>query len=209
MQRIRPVKILKGGRSIAHRYRDGIVEVFREAFAGPPYFEGPEEAGRFSDRLVAHAEYRGFRVCLALDPGQLRVLGFAYGYTVPPDSWWWDTLAAYLSPNLVRGWLEDAFETVQLAVLPAEQGRGIGSALHDGLLEGVAHRRAVLSQPWRGIRRPAGSTTGEAGFSWLPMFAFRARIDPTCLWVKTLSIRWARVPGGFNRPGPPGRSGCR
>jgi ribosomal protein S18 acetylase RimI-like enzyme len=145
MQRTRPVKILRGGRSIAHRYRDGIVEVFREAFAGPPYFEGPEEAGRFSDRLVAHAEYRGFRICLALDPGQRRVVGFAYGCTVPPDSWWWESLAAYLSPNLVRGWLEDAFEIVQLAVLPAEQGRGIGSALHDGLLEGVAHRRAVLS----------------------------------------------------------------
>ncbi len=145
MQRTGPVKILKGGRGIAHRYREGIVEVFREAFAGPPYFEGPEEAARFSGRLVTHARHLGFRICLALDPGQRRVLGFAYGYTVLPDSWWWETLAAHLNPNLVPGWLEDAFEIVQLAVLPAEQGRGIGSALHDGLLEGIRHRRAVLS----------------------------------------------------------------
>ena len=108
MQRTGPVKILKGGRGIAHRYREGIVEVFREAFAGPPYFEGPEEAARFSGRLVAHARQLGFRICLALDPGQRLVLGFAYGYTVPPDSWWWETLAGDTPARRLydrRGWI--------------------------------------------------------------------------------------------------------
>lgn len=33
---------------------------------------------------------------------------------------------------------------MELAVRPSEQGRGIGQALHDALLDGVPQRRALL-----------------------------------------------------------------
>jgi GNAT superfamily N-acetyltransferase len=42
-------------------------------------------------------------------------------------------------------WIDEAFELVEFAVLPAYHGKGIGGKLHDFALDGLPHRRAVLS----------------------------------------------------------------
>ncbi|GIW13141.1 MAG: hypothetical protein KatS3mg062_0580 [Tepidiforma sp.] len=42
-------------------------------------------------------------------------------------------------------WLSDAYEVVEIAVAPAAQGQGIGTALLAALLEGRPERTAVLS----------------------------------------------------------------
>jgi ribosomal protein S18 acetylase RimI-like enzyme len=60
-----------------------------------------------------------------------------------------------MGPKLSMEWLEDSFEFTELAVRPRHGGRGIGSALHDCLLDGVAARTAVLStlqEETRGLR---------------------------------------------------------
>jgi GNAT superfamily N-acetyltransferase len=41
-------------------------------------------------------------------------------------------------------WLHRQFELVELAVQPEHQGRGLGTVLHDALLEGLEHRGAWL-----------------------------------------------------------------
>jgi ribosomal protein S18 acetylase RimI-like enzyme len=54
-------------------------------------------------------------------------------------------VAAALPPPVADQWIGGHFEFVELAVLPAFRGRGVGSRLHDVLLEGVPAERALLS----------------------------------------------------------------
>lgn len=123
--------------------RDTIVGIYRAAFAGPPYYEDEEHVQGFRWSLNRHKRRPGFRCLLARYNG--KATGFAYGATCRPGDWWRDCVAAGLQPEQVACWLEDAFELIELAVLPAEQGKGIGGRLHDALLAGVPHRMALLS----------------------------------------------------------------
>ena len=122
-----------------------LVDVYRRAFAAPPYGVDEGEVASFANRLPQHAGYRGFRCCAAQEVHTGRVVGFAYGYTSMPGQWWRDIVAAAMDPHTAEHWLSDAFEFVELGVLPEFQGRGIGGRLHDVLLDRLPHRTAVLS----------------------------------------------------------------
>lgn len=123
--------------------REGIVAVYREVFAIPPYAETEEDAARFADRLPRHAASDGFRCAVAQDGG--RVVGFGYGYIFRRGQWWHDVVRAGLDPAAAERWLAKAFELAQLAVLPPWQGRGIGGRLHDLLLDGCPSPTAIAS----------------------------------------------------------------
>ena len=62
-------------------------------------------------------------------------------------------MAERVPQELEDEWLGGHFEFVELAVDPDHQGRGLGAALHDALLAGLPHARALLST-WRD-ERPA------------------------------------------------------
>jgi ribosomal protein S18 acetylase RimI-like enzyme len=127
--------------------RAEIVDVYRAAFTAPPYDEDESAVARFLDeQLPAHAEREGFRCVVAREDG--RIVGFAYGYTGRRGQWWTDYVAGRVTPDLAGRWLDGHFEFVELAVDPAYQHRGIGGALHDELLDGLPHDRALLST-WR------------------------------------------------------------
>jgi ribosomal protein S18 acetylase RimI-like enzyme len=97
------------------------------------------------DRVPRHAGHAGFRFLGAFEPGG-RLVGFVYGYTGAPGQWWYDKVAATLDARLRTEWLEPShFELTELAVDPAYQGSGIGSRLHDAVLEGLPYERALLS----------------------------------------------------------------
>jgi GNAT superfamily N-acetyltransferase len=74
-----------------------------------------------------------------------RVIGFVYGYRSEPGTYWHDLASSRLEPVARRHWLHDCFEFVELAVLPAFQGRGVGGALHDAILEDLAFRTTCLT----------------------------------------------------------------
>ncbi|EKP95237.1 GNAT family N-acetyltransferase [Thermaerobacter subterraneus] len=139
------MKIVRVERAKITRYRDGILKVYREAFSAPPYCEGPEHFERFNTSLASHLERPGFHCYVALEPDGDKVVGFAYGYSGLPGGWWWDTVACALDKESVVRWLEGCFEFVELAVMPAYQRKGIGTLLHNALLDGIPHRKAVLS----------------------------------------------------------------
>jgi len=88
-----------------------------------------------------HRSRPGFRLATARDEG--RLVGFAWGYTGSRGEYWPDLVLATL-PDL-DGWVGGHFELVELAVLPDHRGRGTGRALHDRLLDGLPHDRALLS----------------------------------------------------------------
>jgi GNAT superfamily N-acetyltransferase len=125
--------------------QDAIVRVYAAAFGEPPYLEGPEGVAHFAETLPRHAARAGFRCCVARAEGGPALLGFGYGYTSAPGQWWYDAVAPALPPDERAYWLANTFEVVELAVLPAMQGQGIGGRLLDALLTGLPQRTAVLS----------------------------------------------------------------
>jgi GNAT superfamily N-acetyltransferase len=126
---------------VAVRMTDALADVYAEAFAAPPHDEPPEAADRFRGSLARHAALPGFRATVAWAAGA-DLVGFGYGHTSLPGQWWHDRAAA--APE-AGPWLDEPFVIVELAVRPRVQRQGIGGGLHDLLLEGLPHTRAVLS----------------------------------------------------------------
>jgi hypothetical protein len=49
-----------------------------------------------------------------------------------------------VSPAAVADWVGGHFEFVELAVHPVDRGHGTGGRVHDTLLAGLPHQRALL-----------------------------------------------------------------
>ncbi len=130
-------------RRTLERFEGRVVEVYGEAFSKPPYSQGENGVRGFAERLPRHVRNDGFR-CLVAEENE-RVLGFAYGFTDEPGQWWHGQVASTMVEAGLSHWHEGAFVLTELAVIPSAQGRGIGGRLHDALLDGVPHRRALLS----------------------------------------------------------------
>lgn len=127
------------------RAREELTAIYQVAFAGPPYYEDEYDAQRFGRSLIVHNQRPGFQALAAREPDTGRILGFTCGYTTSPGQWWHDTIRPALGEEKAGYWLSNSFELVELAVLPAVQGKGIGGRLHDQLLAHLPHRTAVLS----------------------------------------------------------------
>jgi GNAT superfamily N-acetyltransferase len=126
-------------------FHDQLVSVYRDAFSVDPYCKEEAEVVDFAGSLPRHLEREGFRGVVALDDQTGKVVGFAYGYSNTPDQFWHQEVAKAMHPRIVTEWLMGSFRLVEMAVTPAVQGRGIGGLLHDHLLGGVPHQKAVLS----------------------------------------------------------------
>jgi ribosomal protein S18 acetylase RimI-like enzyme len=100
---------------------------------------------RIGQILPRHAERDGFRFVAARAPGG-RLAGFAYGYRGGPGEWWHDLVAEALGEELSARWLPNGhFEFVELHVRTDLRRSGIGTRLHDALLDGLESPTAVLS----------------------------------------------------------------
>jgi GNAT superfamily N-acetyltransferase len=127
-------------------YFTQMADIYATAFAGSPYNETLGDVLTFSGLLPFHARRQGFKCVLAVDGIKDKgVVGFAYGYDSQPDNWWRMQVSARIKPDLAAEWLSSCFELVELAVIPAFWGQGIGGKLHDALLSGLPHRTAILS----------------------------------------------------------------
>jgi len=122
---------------------DRIVEVYRAACREPPYLEDETSVERFATSFTRDAGADGFR-CVVVEHGD-QVVGFGYGYSGGPGSWWYDHVADALDPRARERWLVDYLELVELAVLPGRHGEGIGGAAHDALLGAASQRTAALT----------------------------------------------------------------
>jgi predicted kinase/GNAT superfamily N-acetyltransferase len=119
-------------------------DVYAAAFGAPGYDEASSAAEEFAARtLPLHATRDGFRCAVARTAED--VVGFAYGYTGHRGQWWSDRVATLAPAAVTREWLGGHFEVVELAVAPAAQRQGIGTRLHDRLLHGLPHPRALLT----------------------------------------------------------------
>lgn len=125
----------------------GIIGIcYCRVFVRPPWNEAEHAADRFLERLRLKSTDKGFRLVLAQDElGQ--VIGFAYGATTfgcdTPEPWY-RRVADALCPGVTDAALVNAFELIELGVVPAKRDRGVGGQLHDKLLAGVEEPRAWL-----------------------------------------------------------------
>ncbi|MBI2761536.1 MAG: GNAT family N-acetyltransferase [Chloroflexi bacterium] len=125
--------------------RDTIVRIYGEAFSAAPYNRNDLHIDQFGWTLDQHARRAGFRLFVAREEADGAIVGFVYGHTGKRGQWWHDTVTGGMSRAMADRWLSDYMEFVELAVLPSEQGRGIGGLLHDAVLEGIPYRTAALS----------------------------------------------------------------
>ena len=122
---------------------DAVVSVYAAAFSGPPYGEGSAARSRFAPRWIAHAAAPGWRGVGAWVEGAL--VGFAYGHAATPGLPWVDAVLAQLAQPTRTKWGTDPFLLCELAVAPAHRGLGLGSALHDALIDDAPHATALLT----------------------------------------------------------------
>ena len=122
-----------------------IVEIYRQAFGGPPYYKDANEVRGFTNVFPRHQAREGFRCLVARDRETGLLAGFAYGYTGLEGQWWHDLVVRTMEPEMAQLWMTDVFEVVEVAVRPSMQGYGFGARIHDALLEELPHRTATLS----------------------------------------------------------------
>jgi ribosomal protein S18 acetylase RimI-like enzyme len=128
-----------------------------------------------TDLYERHASRAGYRLVTAVDGSA--VVGFGWGYTGERGQYWSDLVCDALPAVIADEWVGGHFEVVELAVLPAYRGRGLGRTLHDKLLENVTSRcllstsdstddpavRLYLSAGWwkLGVLRPGVQVMGR------------------------------------------------
>lgn len=102
-----------------------------------------EKAGAFRNRATKALDRPRYGLLTAQDGEQM--VGFAFGYTLPAGTYWWDGL----TPAPATGFTtEDGTRTFALAeieVRAAWQGKGVGRALHDAMLAERHEERATLA----------------------------------------------------------------
>lgn len=127
------------------RFHEQIVNTYRRAFREPPYNRTEVEVLAFENSFSRHIQREDFRFAGAIENASEQMVGFTYGYTSQPGQWWYEQVSRALGPQAAKEWLTDSFQLVELAVAPKAQGQGYGGRLHDLLMTGLPHLKAVLS----------------------------------------------------------------
>lgn len=131
----------------ARRHFDRMVDIYQAAFSVPPFNETLTDALNFAARLPYHALNVDFRCVVARPAPGAEIVGFAYGYSGMPRTWWYVLVAPRLPEDTAEFWLGDYFEVAELAVHPRWQGQGMGGALLDALTANLPYHTAALSTP--------------------------------------------------------------
>lgn len=124
-------------------YYNAIVDIYDSVFTLPPYNERQTIVRQFARVLPQQMQRPNTKMQLAFD-GQ-RPIGMAYGSTCTAEQWFHAVVTDGMSSAMSQLWFEDAFEIIELALLPDYHGQGIGGQLHDTLLADLPHKTAVLS----------------------------------------------------------------
>lgn len=69
----------------AKAHIDALVDLYGEIYAAPPYLEGPQHVASFRRHLTREISIPGFTLVRATD--RARLIGAAYGFTLPPGEW--------------------------------------------------------------------------------------------------------------------------
>lgn len=127
----------------ARELAEEVGDAYRAAFGAAPNNEGPEQFVHQQASYVTLLGRRGFRLATARREG--RLVGFAYGALLLPDTRWWDGMLEPLDTEFTAETGQRTFALIDMGVVPDERGRGVGRAVHDAVLAGCPARRATLA----------------------------------------------------------------
>lgn len=96
------------------------------------------------ERINRHIDYIDFKGIVAINE-EKEVVGFTYGYRSLEGQYYNQLMREALHLEQVNQWLQDCFEFVELAVDPQYRNEGLGTTLHNELLEGISNRTSVLT----------------------------------------------------------------
>ncbi len=94
--------------------------------------------------VLRHLTLPGVRA-LGATTADDRLVGFVYGMPNDRGHWWSTVVEPYLRRGGHDDWLDDSFVIVELHVLPAYQGIGIGRRLITEITDPVSQPRTILS----------------------------------------------------------------
>lgn len=118
-------------------------QIYAEAYAEPPYNEGPEDVAEFADAWPWYIERPGFRLVVAELDGA--PVGFTFGFQLTPETGWWDGFLDPVDVETAREWDGRTFAIIELAVAGQHRHRGIAHHLHEALLSDRPERRVTLT----------------------------------------------------------------
>lgn len=131
-------------KAITTDVRDDLARVYLAAYGDATLPESQLDAENFATvTLKRHSKRAGFRLVLSWTDGA--VSGYGYGFTGKRGQFWSDWLAGTVPADIVETWVGDHFELVDMVVDPAFRGNGIAGILHDQLVDGLPHERALLA----------------------------------------------------------------
>jgi GNAT superfamily N-acetyltransferase len=141
-----------------------MVDLYALVYAEPPYEEGPDEVAGFAAKLPEEASRPGFTLVAAEDGSDL--VGAAYGWTMPPDTWW-SRAVGDPDPQIKAA---DKFAVMEWIVRPDRRRQGVGRELMRLLLAGQPERWATLASDPRSAARTIYGRYGwqQVGTSRLP-----------------------------------------
>lgn len=137
------VQIQLGDPKTVQEYDESIFRLYYETFSEPPYRWPDNEEAAFRRRLARLATDATFGIAIAQIDGGL--IGFAYGYTLRPDTSWWNDFVTPVPEELTTEWEGRTFALIDFAVAGNWRGRGVGRKLHNALLSSRHESRATLA----------------------------------------------------------------
>ncbi len=87
-----------------------LVEIYRAAFSQPPWNEEPSRVDMFRRHIPTYAGREDFRAVFARDDED--IVGFALGARLNSEAWWRADVAARLTDEQIREWLDDCYELI-------------------------------------------------------------------------------------------------
>ena len=150
---------------------ESAISCYTEAFSLPPYSD-PNRGREVLTRLqTTHRQIAGYRAFIAVkSTARETAVGLCYGYKSQSGQWWHETVRKQLDKSLLPTWFDTAYELVEIAVLPSEQGQGIGTQLISTLLAkrpepGCLLSTRIDSRAYQLYERLGFSVLGEIKFT--------------------------------------------
>ncbi len=143
------VHIKIGDAKLARPLLKPICALYDEVFSAPPFFWREDESDLHLQRLTHLLDDPTFGIAVAHAGDELA--GFAYGFSLPPETTRWSGLLKPASVQLTSEWPGRTFLLFDYGVQASLRGQGTGRKLHDRLLGSRREERATLTvQPTAG-----------------------------------------------------------
>jgi hypothetical protein len=126
----------------AARIEDELQQIYREAFAGPPYDKTEPDVEANFRRFRTQVKKAGFRAVLARSHDH-EPIGMAYGYPIPATTGWWDTLTEPVPADVRR---EDGYRTFGLFELAVRPDAAAAHATY----QSWGYHKIGENHPWTG-----------------------------------------------------------